>query len=177
MALNIPVNLMSTAAPPASAAPASTAGVSEAGPPTIAPASTVQPTRESTDSQASAQDGNTGGQASSEQQSAANARPSSGPPSTSPDKAQTQSVVAAQTNETSEMLNAESLLNARDRAEHYQQDARTKALIESVSATSSQPSALLERTDKIDRYAPPVPIPTAPILKGEAPTAIKTSDS
>lgn len=175
MALNIPVNLMSTSAPPAAAV--STVGTSEAGPPTSAPTNTVQPTSESANSQASAEDANTGGQASTEQEAQTNKRPMSGPPSSSPDNAQTQSIVAAQTTNVADSINAEGLSQARAATEPNQQDARTKALIQSISATASLPSAVLERTDKVDRYAPPDPLPTAPILKGEAPTPIKTGNS
>lgn len=157
MALNIPINLMGVTSP-------SAAGTSEAGLSAIAPETAVQPTGASTDSQAAAQDGNTGGQASREQHAATYNRPPK-----SPDNAQTQSVVTAQASASQSATD-----DARLAAKAFQQDARTKALIESVSATSAEPSALFTRSEKVDRFAPPLPLPTAPILKGEAPTPIKT---
>jgi len=158
MSFNIPVNLMNTVAPAAqNQQPPS--GSEEA-----PPSQTVQPAGGAQDTQGTSPD--TGANANSGQ------RDTQQPPRPIP--AEAASVSAAITAQAADTRNTE-LDAARAAAQRGVDMARTQALIDSIAATPTAKTDLLERPEKLDRYAPPDPLPTAPILTKSAPTAIKTS--
>lgn len=153
MALNIPVNLMGGATPPPQSQPSGEASSDSSAD------NTVQPTQESASSNGAATNDNSNGKGSSEQQ-AQTTRPRTTATNTpsDPSNADPTSIVSAQSAD-------EQLATARRSAEYAQNVARTKAMIESVAATPAANSALLDQPQKVDRYAPPDPLPTAKILK------------
>lgn len=153
MALNIPINLMSAGTPPASSQTAEP----QTGPEQSA---SVQPSAQSSASgDAAGNNNNSSGQASSEQQ-AATRRASRAVPD---------SVVTAQAKEGA----ADVVDERRQGAVRAQDAARTKALIDAIAVTPADKGGLLDRPKEVDRYAPPDPLPTAPILAKAPPTAIK----
>lgn len=159
MALNIPINLTGTnAAPPASQTAQSPN--SSGGEQTDA----VQPAPPSSAGSGAAQNDSSSGQPSNQQQAAATRRPPQAAPT---------SILAAQTQKPSD----DGLAAARLSAERAQDAARTKALIEAVAAAPADRSGLLDRPKQVDRYAPPDPLPTAPILNNSAPKPVKTTQA
>lgn len=56
---------------------------------------------------------------------------------------------------------------ARQSAEFSMEQARTKAMIDSVAVVQEQPD-LFEPRERVDRYAPPDPLPTSDVLKRSA---------
>lgn len=161
MALGLPINLMSVAAPPTQSTSA----------PAVTDSTAVQPAKSTGDTQdTSAGDSNSNTGNGSAQQQAFPARTAT---QAKPDRAAPNSVVSAQAQSDQDAT----LAAARRQAERGVDIARTKALIDSVAATPATGSALLERPNKVDRYAPPDPLPTAPILKKQAPRQIETPTS
>jgi len=159
MALNIPINLTGINAAPAASQTNLSPNSSGAG-----PTDAVQPAPPSSAGSGAAKNDSSGGQPSNQQQAATTRRPPQAAPT---------SILAAQTQETSD----DSLAAARLSAERAQDAARTKALIEAVAATPADRSGLLDRPKQVDRYAPPDPLPTAPILKQSAPTPSKPTQA
>ncbi len=132
MALNIPVNLMSTAVP-------FTHSSSVADMAAAAASLTVQPTSGGA-GMGSATSGGTGGDGPSRGETAAFLR-DSGTPALQSDRAEAQSIVTAKIGPTPKTDQA------------------------SAQQTPAAPSL---RASEIDRYAPPDPLPTAPILQAAA---------
>ena len=91
-----------------------------------------------------------------------------------PPKAEAKSVVTAQIENRPPREDSD-LSTARRAAEANQAAARTDALVKSMGESPKETSITLEkpeqeeapikRQSEIDRYAPPDPLPTAPILK------------
>ena len=160
MALNIPINLMGTNAAPATSQSSQSPNASGA-----EQNDAVQPAPPASAGSNAAENDNSGGQPSNQQQTAITRRPPQAEPT---------SVLAAQI-EPSKDDNG--LTAARLSAERAQDAARTKALIEAVAATPADSTSLLDRPTQVDRYAPPDPLPTAPILNQTAPTPIKTTQT
>lgn len=162
MAVNLPINLMSKAAPPLQSQHLS--GPSETGVTAVQPTAASAATRD-------ASSGDTNGQGSSQQQALTAKRPVPPPPSqATPDNADAKSVVTAQTQNAPD----DGLAAARRFAEANQQSARTEALIQSISVAPKAPALVAEKKEtdapkaqasELDRFAPPDPLPTAPILK------------
>lgn len=153
MALNIPVNLMSTAAPALQTQTTSAATVDTAA---IQPAGAAADTRG-----ASTGGGNSAGSGTGQQTFLAPRKA----PQPKPDRAAPNSVVTAQ---------AQSDLPAAQGAKPGMDIARTKAFTDSVAASAATNWQQMDRPKKVDRYAPPDPLPTAPILKGKAPRPAET---
>ncbi|MEH6646610.1 hypothetical protein [Sulfitobacter sp.] len=151
MALNIPVNLMSTIAPPTQAQSAS--NTAETGGDT----NTIQPVAKS---------GNTRGASTGSDSNAGYGTAYHKASIPKPEGAEPKSVVSAQAQAASG--------NQIDTAKETD-IARTKALIASVAAAPATLNELADRPNKVDRYAPPDPLPTAPILKTPAPKPFRTS--
>lgn len=169
MALNIPVNLMSVAIPPPqSSAPAPTDAA-------VGGATAVQAATASTNS-SSAFTNNGNGQGPSGQQAQTSKQSSASQPAkVAPDKANAKSVVTAQIEKRSADA-VGGLTTARRTAEANQAAARTDAMLKTIGDAPKETSITLEkpeqdeaptekRQSEIDRYAPPDPLPTAPILK------------
>lgn len=159
MAYTMPVNLMTTAAP-ATAAHSNLSGIADVNAQTA-----VQPAPASTGSQSAASDHNTGGQASSQQQ--ALLHQSASLTSAQPDKAESQSIVTAQSTTAAQPAAANQ--------EHS--PALEKAMVDGLAATQPESAMQSERVEKLDRYAPPDPLPTAPVLKDKPITPIKPVES
>ena len=150
MALNISVNLMSTVSPPKQAQ--STANIAAAG----ADVNAIQPAGASADTRgASTGSGADTGHGSAYQKSAKR----------QPDSAEPKSVIRAQ---------AQADADSRTSAAREMDIVRNKALIDGIAATHTPVDELSERPNKVDRYAPPDPLPTAPILKTPAPKPVWT---
>lgn len=131
MALNIPVNLMNTAAPPIQPSVANDEANTTA-------VTAVQPTSGSATTHDTASDGGGMNRESAQQQALIFQQRATLKLATTPDKAEPKSIVAAQTGGTEPAQPAE----------------QTKA---------KAPDA--PRQSELDRYAPPNPLPTAPILQ------------
>lgn len=169
MALNIPVNLMSVAIPPPQqsvSAPADTA---------VSSAAAVQPAAASSNTSNTFTNNGNGQGASGQQAQTAKQSAAPQPSRAAPDKAEAKSVVTAQIGN-SPFSEDGGLSAARRAAEANQATARTDALVKSIGAAPKETSITLEkpeqeeaptakRQSEIDRYAPPDPLPTAPILK------------
>jgi hypothetical protein len=150
MALNIPVNLMSTVAPPTQAQSASsTADTGDA--------NIIQPAAKSADTRgASTGSGSNAGYGNGHHKASI----------PRPEGAEPKSVVSAQAQAAS-----------GNQADTTKETAigRAKALIASVAAAPASRDELADRPSKVDRYAPPDPLPTAPILKTPAPKPFRTT--
>jgi hypothetical protein len=155
MALNIPINLMSTGSPPApsQSADGPTSAVQSASALTAAPTS---------GSGSAAANDNNSGQASSQQQAATLKRPT---------RAEPNSVLSAQTNEPAKGNSSAGA--ASPSVERAQDAVRAKALLDAVAVTPAEADGLMDRPKQVDRYAPPDPLPTAPILAQATPKAVK----
>ena len=164
MAINIPVNLISVAIP----LPQQSASQSE-GTNAVGGVATVQPTTASSNTSGTFTN-NGSGQNPSEQQAQASKKS----PDPQPPKAEAKSVVTAQIENRPPSEDSD-LSTARRAAEANQAAARTDALVKSMGESPKETSITLEkpeqeeapikRQSEIDRYAPPDPLPTAPILK------------
>lgn len=159
MAYTMPVNLMTTAAP-ATAAQSNLSGIAN-----INAQTAVQPAPASTGSQSAASDHNTGGQASNQQQALIYKRATL--TSAQLNKAEPQSVVTAQSATAAQQTALKQEPNA----------ALEKAMVDSLAATQPETAGQSERVEKLDRYAPPDPLPTAPVLKDKPFTPVTPVES
>lgn len=190
MTFNIPVNLMSALAAPPPAPPQNSSTGGDAVSPAGAVAAMQQPAAGGAARDSAG--GNTNGQGPSQQQPQAtkqSARPTSAQPSVpaapdrapaTPAKASASSVITAQT----QPAQGTDLAAARRTAEANQRTAQTEALIAGIATAPEVPDLVparqeaaagvgetteaqdkTRRASEIDRYAPPDPLPTAPILK------------
>ncbi|WP_298859823.1 hypothetical protein [uncultured Sulfitobacter sp.] len=142
MALNIPVNLMNTSAPPLQTATNSGAA--------IAAVTTIQPTTSSAGSSGNAFDGGGLNKGRSEQHALMLQQRTTQPATKTPTQAEPESIVAAQT----------------------QPETALQQTATELPQTSKQNAS---RQSELDRYAPPNPLPTAPILQLAASYAALTA--
>ncbi|MGJ8597286.1 hypothetical protein [Sulfitobacter sp.] len=144
MALNIPVNLMNTAAPPIQSTGTGTLATD-----TVS-VSAVQPTSAGANTRGTTADGGGLNKGSAEQQALIFKQRAAHSDVKSPDKAEPKSVIAAQT----------------------QTDQPVRLTAEGAPAN---PAPIGPRQSELDRYAPPNPLPTAPILQFAASYAAITA--
>lgn len=149
MALNIPVNLMATALPPTQAQTAPDATVNST---TL---TSIQPASGGAASRGTASDGGAGSGAngsSAQQFQAVLRRAQSAPAQTTPDRAEPKSIVTAQT-----------------------APPQPKAAEQPAKAQTPQTEVTIR--SELDRFAPPNPLPTAPILQLAASYAALTNQA
>lgn len=151
MALNIPVNLMNTAAPPAQTTTVQPNAVQTNGSSAVV---AVQPASASSNSRGTANDGGGMHRNSAEQQALMFKARTTQAPAKAPDRAAPNSIVTAQTRSAAQ--------EPSGRAE------------KAISAPEPAPAHTTPRQSELDRYAPPNPLPTAPILQLAASYAAMT---
>ncbi len=66
-----------------------------------------------------------------------------------------------------------SVVNAQTQGGHSAEIAQARATFDSAATAPATNESIEDRPNKVDRYAPPDPLPTAPILKHRAAAALK----
>lgn len=141
MALNIPFNLASIAA-----AQSQQQGMA-AGAASAAKTATVQPAASGADTRGAASDGEHSKGQGAGQHWLQLAKPRTSMMAT-PDRAAPTSIVSAQTQD-----------------QHNKAALQSGPKYDSAATSSAASDSTTHRPDRVDRYAPPDPLPTAPILK------------